>query len=66
MKQNVACSSFVNGFVSCNEVNVYTAAVFICMQCKMFTIKCVLFQIRWVGHVARTGEKCILGFSRET
>jgi len=66
MKKNVACSLFVNDFVSCNEVNVYTAAFFIFIQCKMFIIKCVIFQMRWVGNVAREGERCILGFSRET
>jgi hypothetical protein len=35
-------------------------------MCKMFIIKCVLFQMRWVGHVARKGERCMLGFSGET
>jgi hypothetical protein len=46
-KKNVELSLFVdNDFVNCNEVNVYTAAVSIFMQCKMFIIKCVLFQIR--------------------
>jgi hypothetical protein len=52
-KKNVEWSLFVNNdFVNCYEVNVYTTGVLICMQCKMFIIKWVLFQIRWVEHVA--------------
>ena len=46
-----------NNFVSCDEVNVYIAAVFIFMQCKMFIIKCVLFKMRWVEDVACMGKR---------